>query len=259
MKNQPSASKPLLDNAAAVMSVGTRPFAGRRITSLVAASVLLSALALAPQDAQAAGWRDAPQNKSTSAREYGRDETLRATEGRLAEVVMVRPVEVHNTNRVTLGSGVGAAAGVAAAGNVENRNVRNAARLLFGGIGAVAGQKIQRHFGGRDAVQITVMERGKDGRTKLTNVVQDQDPRIAIAPGDVVMLEGPTDRLRVVPLDPQFQARLRGETPSAAPAAEEAPLPYSTLEERRARQAQNQAPVPAQPEPAAPRRPRMGP
>lgn len=199
-----------LANPQAVLTVGDKPSRFRRVLSMGAATaVLISASLLAPAPAEAANWRNALQSDPTSAREYGRNEALRTTDGRLAEVVMVRPVEMKNTNRVTLGGAVGAAAGAAAAGSIDDGDTRKVARILLGGLGAVGGHKVQQRFSTRDGVQITVMERDSRGRTKLTNVVQDADQ--VIQPGDVVMLEGSGSRIRVVPLDPAFQARLRGE------------------------------------------------
>lgn len=244
-----------LSNASAVLTVGSKPAASRRLLTMTAAALLMSAAAFAPQTAQAS-WYGATQDQSTSARDYGRNETLRTTDGRLAEVVMVRSVEIKNTNRVTLGAAVGAAVGVAAAKDVRNSGARTAARLLLGGLGAAAGQKIQQRASVRDGVEITVMERGSNGRTKLTSVVQSAD--LPVRPGEVVMLTGSGSRVRVVPLDPEFQARLRGQ--SAPRAAEQAPqeeIQFQSIQQRRAAQATYNQPEP-EPVQAAPRGPRWG-
>lgn len=231
---KPSAPAPL-STAHSVVTVGPKEGSKRRVFGLgfAAAAVLMSAAALAPVDAQAQSWQSVLRSESTSAREYGRNEALRRTDGRLAEVVMVREVELRDTSRVNLGSAVGAALGVAAARDVKDSTTRNAARILLGGLGAAGGHKIQQRFSRRDAVQITVMEVGNNGRTKLTNIVQDAD--LQINPGDVVMLEGSGSKLRVVPLDPSFQARLRGEPVSQN-------VEFGSLDARRANQGGEPAP-----------------
>lgn len=220
-----------LSNAQSVLTVGSKPGAHRRVLGLglAASAVLMSALALAPE-AQAQNWQSVLNSESTSAREYGRNEALRRTDGRLAEVVMVRPVEMRNTNRVNLGSVVGGALGVAAARDIKDSTTRNAARVLLGGLGAAGGSKVQQRVTRTDGVQITVMEQGNNGRTKLSNIVQNAD--MPIRPGDIVMLEGSGSKLRVVPLDPSFQARLRGQSSSQQ-------VEFGTIEQRRSSQGYN--------------------
>lgn len=206
---KPSSPQNTIQNAHAVVSFGPKEGSKRRLFGLgvATAAVLMSAGLFAPE-AQAQNWQSVLTSNSTSARQYGSNEALRRTDGRLAEVVMVRPVEIRNNNRVSLGSAVGAAIGVGAARDIKDSTTRNAARVLLGGLGAAGGHKIQQRVTTQRAVQITVMETGSNGRTKLSNIVQAAD--LPIRAGDVVMLEGSGSKLRVVPLDPAFQARLNG-------------------------------------------------
>ena len=203
----------VLDNAKTVMLGGDRPGLQRRSMALLGSAALVAAMALAPQPAAAQNYSNLLRGESTSANQYGRDEALRTTQGRLAEVVMVRPVEIRNNNRVTFGAAVGGAVGVGAANEVSgNRTTRNVARALLGGLGAAGGQAIQKRVTAQDGYEITVLERGN----KLTTVVQSADLRVN--PGDFVMLSGRGSKVRVVPLDPQFQSRLRGEQAYSQPA-----------------------------------------
>ena len=232
--NNPSAAPLPLQIPDSVIAAGDRPLADRRLSQF--GTVLLSnlsttfkglalvaglgvSLTLAPSTAEAQSFFGGySQTKNTSAREYSRDEGLRATDGRLAEVVMVRRVAIENNNSYSMGGVVGAAVGAVAAERIDNSTARNLGRVLLGGLGAAGGHKIQQRVTRRDGVQITVMERGYNGQSKLTNIVQDND--LPIHPGDTVMIEGSGSTQRVVPLDPAFQQRLRGRPLSQAPAVE---------------------------------------
>lgn len=203
----------VLDSAKTVMLGGDRPGLQRRSMALLGSAALVAAMASAPQPVAAQNYSNLLRGESTSANQYGRDEAMRPAKGRLAEVVMVRPVEIRNNNRVTFGGAVGAAVGVGVANEVGGRgSSRTVARALLGGLGAAGGQAIQKRTTAQDGYEITVLERGN----KLTTLVQSADLRVN--PGDFVMLSGSGNRTRVVPLDPQFQSRLRGEQSYSQPA-----------------------------------------
>lgn len=211
--SKPHPVQKVFDSAHTVAIGGSRPGLQRRALGMLGSAALVAGMALAPQSAEAQSYNRLLQGDTVSANEYGRSDAMRTSQGRLAEVVMVRPVEIRNTNRVTFGAAVGGAVGVAAADDVSrNRATRNVARALLGGLGAAGGQAIQKRVTAQDGYEITVLERGN----KLTSVVQAADLRVS--PGDFVMLSGRGSKVRVVPLDPAFQARLRGEQSYSQPA-----------------------------------------
>jgi len=218
----------VLDRVDTVVTVGPRPFSARRLMSMTAAAVLMSGVMFAATpEAKAQNWSSLLKNDSTSAREYGRNEALRSANGRLAEVVQVRQVDIKNTNSVNFGSVVGGALGVAATKDIKNSNARNLARVALGGLGAAAGSKVQQRATRRDGVEVTVMEVDNRNRTSLKTIVQDNDQMIR--PGDIVMLSGSGSKLRAIPLNPETQARLRGQQVNQE-------VQFNSIEQRRSSQ-----------------------
>ena len=209
----------------AVLTAGDKPGSERRLfqggvlegkPALFLSGAALAVAMAVPGVAEAQYFGGYGQTKNTSAREYSRDQGLRATDGRLAEVVMVRRVDIENQNSYSMGGVVGAALGAVAADRIDNSDARNIGRVLLGGLGAVAGHKVQQRVTRREGVQITLLERTGYGEPRLINIVQDND--LPIHPGDTVMIEGSGNDTRVIPLDPAFQQRLRGGRPlSQAP------------------------------------------
>lgn len=212
----------ILKSADTTVSVGKKPGYARRLFTVAAAAVVVS-LAIAPS-VQAQNWTSMLQNDPTSSREYGRNEALRTNNARLAEVVEIQQVDIKNTRSVNFGSVVGGALGAVAARDVKDSTTRNLTRVLAGGLGAAAGSKAQQRLTQRDGVQLTIMEVDKNGRTKLTNVVQDNDQRIRI--GDIVMVSGNGSKVRITPMSPAAQAHLRGQ-------AIQEPPQFNSLEQRR--------------------------
>lgn len=212
----------ILQNADTTVAVGSKPGYARRLFTVAAAAVVLS-MAIAPS-VQAQNWSSMLQNDPTSSREYGRNEALRSNNARLAEVVEIQQVDIKNTRSVNFGSVVGGAVGVAAAKDIKDSTTRGLARVLAGGLGAAVGSKAQQRMTQRDGVQLTIMEVDKNGRTKLSNVVQDNDQPIRI--GDIVMVSGSGSRIRVTPMSQAAQAHLRGQ------AVQEQPR-FNSLEQRR--------------------------
>lgn len=195
---------PVSATSPTMVLVGSRSAFSRRAMGLVGAA-LLGVTALAPDTAMAQSYRDLLDKPQVSATQYGTTEALRATRGRLAEVVMVQPVEIRDNRRAGFGAVFGALLGAAAADRIENRDARRVARVALSGAGAVAGQRIQQGVSGTDGVLISVLD-PKHPR-EIINVPQADDQNIQ--PGDFVMLVGNGSKIRVVALDPQVNARLR--------------------------------------------------
>ncbi len=223
----PSADS-ILKSPHAIVAVGQKPGTSRRLMGLAALAVVTLATSFVSGEAKATNWGSLMQNDPTSAREYGRNEALRSTNSRLAEVVEIRQVDIKNTRTANFGSIVGAAVGVAATKNIDNSSTRNVARILAGGLGAAAGSKIQQRATVRDGVEITIMEVDNRGNTKLRNVVQDNDQAIRI--GDIVTVSGSGSKTRISPLSPAAQARLRGQAVSQE-------VQFNSIQERRSTQA----------------------
>ena len=196
--------------------VGKRSAFSRRAMGLVGA-MLLGVTTLTPDTAMAQSYRNLLDKPSVSATQYGTTEALRATRGRLAEVVMVQPVEIKDDRRAGFGAVFGALLGAVAADQIDNSDARRVARVALSGAGAMAGQRIQRGVSGTDGVLISVLD-PKHPR-EIINVPQADDQNIQ--PGDFVMLVGNGSKIRVVALDPQVNARLRMAAGRAATAPSE--------------------------------------
>lgn len=206
--SKPHPAQEVFDNASSMVVRGDRPGLQRRAAALVGGAALVAAMALLPQPAEAQNYSQLFQGDSVSANQYGRNEALRTSNARLAEVVQVRPVQIQNNNRASFGGAVGAAVGVGAANRVAQGRgsaERNVARALLGGLGGVAGHKTQQRITTQAGYEITLLERGN----RLTSLVQAAD--VQINPGDFVLVSGTGRNTRISPLDPQFQQRLRSE------------------------------------------------
>lgn len=212
----------ILQQANTTVSVGRKPGYARRLFTIATAAVVMSMAVSSTVHAQ--NWTSLLQNEPTSARDYGRNEALRSSNARLAEVVEIQQVDIKNTRSVNFGSVVGAALGTAAAREIKDSNTRNIARIIGAGIGGAAGSKAQQRLTQRDGVAVFIREIDRNGRSKTTQVVQDNDQPLRI--GDIVTVTGSGSRTRIRPLSPEAQAHLRGQSIQEAPR-------FNTLEERR--------------------------
>lgn len=134
---------------------------------------------------------------NTSARRYANSEALSVQNARLAEVLLVREVELTLDKRVNAGSAIGAAVAYGAAREIKGDH-RSAARIVAGTIGGVAGTAVQKGISARKGVEIYVrdLESGK-----VQAIVQSAD--LLVRAGDKVFLTGRASKTRVVPIQGQ--------------------------------------------------------
>lgn len=121
----------------------------------------------------------------TSARAYGRQDALSTRQVQSGVVLSIRPVTIENRSRVNSGSVIGGSLGYAAARQVDNRDLRSAARVAGTAIGGVVGTKAQNAMTKRHGVEIVVHTVGPRGESVVA-IVQDDDQPIAV--GDRVLL-----------------------------------------------------------------------
>lgn len=133
----------------------------------------------------------------TSARAYGRQDALSTRQVQSGVVLSIRPVTIENRSRLNGGSVIGGSLGYAAARQVDNRDLRSAARVAGTAIGGVVGAKAQNALTKRHAVEIVVHTVGSRGESVVA-IVQDDDQPIAV--GDRVLLIGGNRHMRVAPI-----------------------------------------------------------
>lgn len=132
----------------------------------------------------------------TSARHYGRQDTMKAQDVQWGQVVMVRYVTIDNRSRVNAGTAIGAAVGYGASRQVKDRDSRSAARVAGTVLGGVAGGAINNALTKRDGQEVFVRTTDRRGNAQVVSVVQDADT--AFAQGDMVLLVGKGRDMRVV-------------------------------------------------------------
>ncbi len=134
----------------------------------------------------------------TSARSYGRQEALSSRQVQSGVVLSIRPVSIENRSRANGGSVIGGSLGYAAARQVDNRDLRSAARVAGTAIGAVVGTKAQNVLTKRHGVEIVVHVIGPRGE-QVVAVVQEDDQAISV--GDRVLVIGSNRDMRVAAIN----------------------------------------------------------
>lgn len=135
----------------------------------------------------------------TSARHYGRQDTMRTQDVQSGRVLLVREIQIDNRSRANTGTAIGGAVGIAAAQAVKSSDGRKVARIVGGTSGALAGGAIHNAVTSRRGIEVVVETTDRRGRTQVVSIVQDNDQ--AIRAGDQVLLIGRGAQQRVVALE----------------------------------------------------------
>ncbi len=139
----------------------------------------------------------------TSARNYGRQDSMRTQNVTTGRVLMVREVTIKNRSRANTGTAIGGAVGVAAAQGVKSSDARKVMRIVGGTGGALAGGAIHNAVTARRGVEIVVETFDSRGRSQVVSIVQDNDQ--VIRSGDQVLLIGRGSQQRVVVMEQSVQ------------------------------------------------------